>query len=121
MIRKTPSIEKNIPKSKGNNKRQFLLVSLLCFLCLYSIVFSQEKGDTKLSLQQLDVIKIKGNTFIGSEKLLSIIRSRTTEKSNSRSVLEYYYSNASKNPSTPSVILSSLRNSIRELRKYEIQ
>ncbi|MBL8005515.1 MAG: BamA/TamA family outer membrane protein [Candidatus Kapabacteria bacterium] len=114
--------EKNYStKSNYHQKLWKIIVFLVVTVCLPLCVFSQDKGGNKLSLQQLDVIKIKGNTFIGSEKLLSIIRSRPTIESNSRSVLEYYYSNAIKNPNTPSVILSSLRNSIIDLRKNEIQ
>lgn len=114
--------EKNyFTKSNYHQKLWKIVVFLVVTVCLPLCVFSQDKGGNKLSLQQLDVIKIKGNTFISSEKLLSIIRSRPTIESNSRSVLEYYYSNAVKNPNTPSVILSSLRNSIIDLRKNEIQ
>lgn len=121
MIRKVLSIEAKTEEKRYLTKLSIIFVSLLVILCVPLTVFSQDKGSTKLSLQQLDAIKIKGNTFIGSEKLLSIIRSRTTEESNSRSVLEYYYTNAIKNPSTPSIILSSLKNSIIELRKNEIK
>ena len=114
--------EKNYStKNNCHQKLWKIVVFLVVTVCLPLGVYSQEKGGNKLSLQQLDVIRIKGNTFIGSEKLLSIIRSRPTIESNSRSVLEYYYSNAVKNPNTPSVILSSLRNSIIDLRKNEIQ
>jgi outer membrane protein assembly factor BamA len=105
------------------NKQISSMVFVLCLYCVIGIstpIFSQEKGTTAVSLQQLDAIVIKGNTFVGSEKLLSIIRSRPTYESNSRSIIEYYYNNVVKNPSTPKIILNTLRNSSREIRKTEI-
>ncbi len=102
--------------------RVLLLFIIACTILHLSplTIIAQEKGSTNKILQYLDKIIIKGNTFVSTEKILTLIRSRTTEKSNSRSVLEYYFYNLLNNPSTPKVILNTLRNSTLELRKAEI-
>lgn len=94
------------------------LFFILTFLAFGPIQISAQQALPDLSEMtetSIDAVSFTGNIRFSSEELADVISSRPTDRSWTRQIFEYYYSNFSKNKFSPTPLLHGLKNAISSI------